>query len=99
MSQAQSLSKDFDFAKAVPDWHLSTDGQQISRQFIFKDFGRAFDFMILSAQYAQEINHHPDWSNSGNSVKVSLSTHSMKSLSELDILMAQAMERFAQQLN
>lgn len=99
MNQAQALSKDFDFEKAVPNWHLSADGKQISRQFLFKDFRCAFDFMILSAQYAQDINHHPDWSNSGNRVNVCLSTHSMGSLSELDISMAQAMERFAQQLN
>lgn len=95
----KALSPNFDYLKAVPNWSVSNDGNEITRQFLFKDFKSAFDFMTLSAQYAQKINHHPDWSNSCNTVNVRLSTHSMKALTELDIQMAQAMDRFALELN
>lgn len=98
-SQPQALSKDFDFNQAVPGWSVNMEASEISRQFLFKDFGDAFEFMTLSAQYAQEINHHPDWSNSWNKVNVCLSTHSVKGLTELDVLMAQAMERFSRQVS
>jgi 4a-hydroxytetrahydrobiopterin dehydratase len=54
--------------------------------------------MTLCAQYAEEIDHHPDWQNSWNKVVVHLSTHSAKGLTELDIQMAKAMDAFAMQI-
>ena len=54
--------------------------------------------MTLCAQYAEEIDHHPDWSNSWNKVAVHLSTHSSKGLTALDIQMAKAMDIFALQV-
>jgi 4a-hydroxytetrahydrobiopterin dehydratase len=54
--------------------------------------------MTLVAQYAQKIDHHPDWSNSWNKVEVQLSTHSSNGLTALDIQMAQAMDLFALQV-
>jgi 4a-hydroxytetrahydrobiopterin dehydratase len=54
--------------------------------------------MTLCAQYAEEIDHHPDWSNSWNKVAVQLSTHSSNGLTELDMQMAREMDLFALQL-
>jgi 4a-hydroxytetrahydrobiopterin dehydratase len=54
--------------------------------------------MTLSAQYAEELDHHPDWSNSWNKVSVELSTHSAGGLTELDIQLAKAMNTFANQV-
>ena len=68
---------------------------QMTREFIFQDFKQAFAFMSLCAQYAEELDHHPDWNNSWNRVLVHLSTHSMKALTTLDIEMAKAMDAFA----
>lgn len=50
--------------------------------------------MTLCAQYAEEIDHHPDRSNSWNKVSVSLSTHSVGALTKLDIQLAKAMGAF-----
>ncbi|MFZ4062833.1 MAG: 4a-hydroxytetrahydrobiopterin dehydratase [Polynucleobacter sp.] len=99
MTQAQVLSSNFDFKKAIPGWNINLERDTIDREFIFTNFECAFEFMGLCAKYAEKINHHPDWSNSWNKVNVRLSTHSMKTLTELDILMAQAMDRFAQQIS
>ena len=98
LSKPKLLANDFDFAKVVPDWQLNLATQELERVFVFRDFKAAFEFMALSANKAEELDHHPDWSNSWNRVSVRLSTHSMKALTELDIAMASAMDRYALQV-
>ena len=83
----------------VPLWTLDVGGKKIARQFVFSDFRQAFAFMTLCAQYAEEMNHHPDWSNSWNTVKVELTTHSADALTKLDIQLAKAMDAFASQVS
>jgi 4a-hydroxytetrahydrobiopterin dehydratase len=92
------LPNDFDFQNSIPLWTLDQSRKSIYREFIFVDFKQAFQFMTLCAQRAEEIDHHPDWSNSWNKVAVTLSTHSSKGLTTLDIQMAMAMDAFALQL-
>ena len=94
----QALPKDFTFEKLIPLWKVESSGIQMTREFTFQDFKQAFAFMSLCAQYAEELGHHPDWSNSWNRVLVHLSTHSMNSLTTLDIEMAKAMDTFALQV-
>lgn len=88
----------FNLEKEVPLWSLSPHEKAISRTFVFVDFQQAFEFMTLCAGYAEEINHHPDWSNSWNKVMVELSTHSAGKLTSLDIQLAKAMDAFANQV-
>jgi 4a-hydroxytetrahydrobiopterin dehydratase len=92
------LPDDFDFQGSIPLWTLDQSRKSIYREFIFTDFKHAFQFMTLCAQHAEQIDHHPDWSNSWNKVAVNLSTHSSKGLTELDMQMARAMDLFALQL-
>jgi 4a-hydroxytetrahydrobiopterin dehydratase len=94
----QALANDFDFAQILPHWQVNLATQELERVFIFQDFKGAFQFMTLCANLAEELDHHPDWSNSWNRVSVRLSTHSMKALTELDITMARAMDQFALQV-
>ena len=89
------IPNDFAFQKSIPLWILDEAKTSIYREFVFVDFQQAFRFMSLCAQYAEEIDHHPDWSNSWNKVTVHLTTHSSKCLTELDIRMAKAMDTFA----
>jgi len=98
LPKPQRLAHDFDFAKTLPDWQVNLSAQELAREFVFKDFNSAFKFMTLCANLAEELDHHPDWSNSWNRVSVRLSTHSMKALTELDISMACAMDQFALQV-
>ena len=99
MSKPNLLAKDFDFAKILPDWQVNIHTQELERVFVFKDFKSAFEFMTLCADFAEELDHHPDWSNVWNKVSVRLSTHSLKALTELDIAMASAMDQFALQIS
>ena len=98
MYKPKPLASDFDFASILPDWHVNHTTQALERFFVFKDFKGAFEFMTLCANKAEELDHHPDWSNSWNTVSVRLSTHSMKALTDLDLAMASAMDQFALQV-
>jgi 4a-hydroxytetrahydrobiopterin dehydratase len=48
---------------------------QLVKEFIFKDFKEAFEFMTKVAAIAEEIDHHPEWTNVYNKVTIKLSTH------------------------
>ena len=76
-------------------WTLSADGKAIARTYKFADFGAAFGFMASAALAAEKLDHHPDWSNSWNKVEVTLSTHSAGGVTDLDVKLAEAMDRIA----
>jgi len=48
---------------------------KLVKEFRFPDFKAAFAFMTKVAAVAEELQHHPDWSNSYNRVTIRLSTH------------------------
>jgi 4a-hydroxytetrahydrobiopterin dehydratase len=77
--------------KQLPDWHLHEGA--IAKELTFADFVSAFGFMAQVALIAEKMNHHPDWSNSYNRVRVSLKTHDKGGLTELDIKLAGAIEK------
>jgi 4a-hydroxytetrahydrobiopterin dehydratase len=45
------------------------------RDFTFKDFREAFSFMTKVAALAEEMDHHPLWTNVYNKVQIKLNTH------------------------
>jgi len=45
------------------------------RRFQFKDFAGAFAFMTRVAEVAEQMDHHPTWTNTYGLVEISLSTH------------------------
>jgi 4a-hydroxytetrahydrobiopterin dehydratase len=47
----------------------------LKKKFEFKDFSEAFAFMTRVALEAEKMNHHPTWTNTYNSVEISLATH------------------------
>ena len=48
---------------------------KLVRTFQFEDFIEAFGFMTKVAIVAEQLNHHPNWSNVYNQVTVELTTH------------------------
>jgi 4a-hydroxytetrahydrobiopterin dehydratase len=67
----------------------------ISKKFVFADFNEAFGFMARVALMAEKLDHHPEWSNVYKTVEVTLSTHDAGGLTERDVALAEAMDRFA----
>ena len=71
------------------------EGEAILKTFKFRNFSEAFGWMTRVALAAEKAGHHPDWSNSWNTVDVSLSTHSEGKLTEKDVKLAGVMEKLA----
>ncbi|HMK69904.1 MAG TPA: 4a-hydroxytetrahydrobiopterin dehydratase [Xanthobacteraceae bacterium] len=67
----------------------------ISKKFVFADFNEAFGFMARVALAAEKLDHHPEWSNVYKTVEVTLATHDAGGLTELDVKLAEAMDKFA----
>ena len=57
----------------VMSWNHTDDA--LHRDFKFADFRQAFAFMTEVAFAAEAANHHPDWSNVYDTVRIRLTTH------------------------
>lgn len=67
----------------------------IVRKFVFEDFNAAFGFMSRVALKADQMDHHPEWSNVYNRVEVLLTTHDADGVTALDVEMARFMDAAA----
>ncbi len=79
----------------IGGWIEAKGRDAISRKFVFKDFNEAFGFMTRAALVAEKMDHHPEWFNVYKTVEVTLSTHDAGGLTELDVKLAQAMDKIA----
>ena len=68
------------------------DNKKIQRQFKFKDFKEAVQFVNKVAGLAEREGHHPDIHVLYNKVVIELETHFIGGLSENDFIMAAKME-------
>ena len=73
-------------------WALVEGRDAIRKVFKFKNFIEAWGFMSRVAIHAEKLNHHPEWSNVYNTVDVTLTTHDVGGLSELDLTLAHRMD-------
>jgi 4a-hydroxytetrahydrobiopterin dehydratase len=78
-------------------WREVSGRDAIAKKFTFKDFNQAFGFMTRVALVAEKLDHHPEWSNVYKTVDVTLSTHDAGGLTEKDVALAKAMDKFAGQ--
>jgi 4a-hydroxytetrahydrobiopterin dehydratase len=76
-------------------WSDVSGRDAITKKFTFKNFNEAFGFMSRAAMVAEKMDHHPEWSNVYKTVDVTLSTHDAGGLTELDIKLAEAMDKIA----
>ena len=77
-----------DFSKKfekIDGWEKTNDGRDaFVKVFKFNDFKQAFSFMTSVALKAEQTNHHPEWENVYNKVKITLTTHDVGGISKLD---------------
>jgi 4a-hydroxytetrahydrobiopterin dehydratase len=76
----------------APDGWEDLDGR-LHRELTFADFSEAFAFMTRVALAAEKADHHPDWSNSWNTVVIDLVSHDADGLTERDVALAEAVNR------
>ena len=75
-------------ASTPANWTREEKRDAITREFVFKDFNRAFAFMTQVALAAEKADHHPEWSNVYNKVRVTLSTHDAGGVTQKDLDLA-----------
>ncbi len=80
---------------ALDGWTMVEGRDAIRKRFRFGDFNAAFGWMARVALAAEQMNHHPEWSNVYATVDVTLSTHEAGGLTRRDVELAQRMNAFA----
>lgn len=80
----------------LPGWSLA-DGK-LHRDYQFRDFVEAWGFLTSAAIRVQEMDHHPEWFNVYNKVRIDLVTHNVGGVSALDLELAGTLEELAQRL-
>ena len=78
---------------ALDGWNV--EAGKLAKSFRFSDFVAAFGFMSKVALVAEKMDHHPEWYNVYNTVKVELTTHDAGGITAKDFELAAAMDRFA----
>ena len=76
-------------------WSEVEGRDAITKEFAFEDFNQAFGFMTRAALVAEKMDHHPEWFNVYKTVEVTLSTHDAGGVTDLDIKLAEAMDKLA----
>ena len=87
----EPLSKDAagKLLKELPGWELSADAKNISRHLKMKNFMAAVKLIGRIAEIAEAEDHHPDIHLTGyRNLRIDLSTHALKGLSENDFIVA-----------
>ena len=80
----------------LPGWKFDASATSIRRSFKFTDFNEAFGFMTRVAIKAQEMDHHPEWTNVYSQVDIALSTHEAKGLTSRDATLARFISSIAE---
>lgn len=84
------LSKDDIQTKLSHVFGWQLDGDSIYKEFEFKDFKEALNFINKVGDEAEKMNHHPDINlHSYNKVKLVLSTHNEGGLTNKDFKLAE----------
>ena len=79
------------FLERIYGWEIKLDG--LHRILEFSDFEEAFNFMTEVAEIAEELNHHPDWSNSWNKVDITVTNHQAGGVTEIDFVLCERINR------
>ncbi|MDB5160950.1 MAG: dcoH1 [Candidatus Saccharibacteria bacterium] len=74
------------------------DDGKLKKDFGFKGFTTAIEFMNRLVPVAEKLNHHPDWANSYNRVTVNLMSHDARGLTKTDFIFAQKADEVAAEL-
>jgi 4a-hydroxytetrahydrobiopterin dehydratase len=77
--------------KSLNGWEYNDNA--IHTAFEFENFKEAFTIMTRIAFEAENLGHHPDWSNVYNQLHISLYTHSENGVTEKDLEMAEIINR------
>ena len=70
----------------LPGWTMQ--GGKLTRELKLHDFVEAFGLMTQIALVAEAMDHHPEWFNVYNRLRIQLTTHDCGGISQRDVAMA-----------
>jgi 4a-hydroxytetrahydrobiopterin dehydratase len=70
-------------------------GDAIEKTYEFADFDAAIRFMTEAVAPINEMNHHPTWTNTYNTVHVELSSHDAGGVTDRDVQLAGILDQLA----
>ena len=79
------------FLAKNPSWTLYN--KTIKKQFKFENFIDAFGFISKVALLSEKMDHHPNWQNTYNKVKINLTTHDKGGITTNDIRLAESIDK------
>ena len=79
------------FSQNNPSWII--DNKTIKKEFKFDNFIDAFAFMTKVAFLSEKMDHHPNWQNTYNKVKIELTTHDKGGITSNDIKLAESIDK------
>lgn len=74
------------------------DREAVTKRFKFADFNTAWIFMSACALKAEQLDHHPEWSNVYATVDVVLTTHDAGGVTDKDRQLAEFMDKVASKI-
>ena len=93
---AQKLEMLVALSRLPPTWKQSPNGRDaIEAEYTFTDFNTCWAFMNAVTPKIIEMDHHPEWSNCYQKVKVVLSTHTVNGVSTYDVELGNYFETMA----
>ncbi|MUU76998.1 4a-hydroxytetrahydrobiopterin dehydratase [Winogradskyella endarachnes] len=79
----------------LPEWDYYENA--IHTEYEFDNFKDCFSAMSRIAFECEALNHHPNWSNEYNILKISLSTHDEDGVTIKDFKLAEAIEAIVEE--
>jgi 4a-hydroxytetrahydrobiopterin dehydratase len=86
-----------ELSRQVPGWEI-VDEHHLKREFRFKNFREALDFVNRVGALAEEQAHHPDIDFGWGRAAVKIFTHKIDGLTESDFILAAKVERLHEEL-
>jgi 4a-hydroxytetrahydrobiopterin dehydratase len=80
--------------KNYPDWDYYDDA--LHTEFEFDNFKDCMSAISRIAFECEALNHHPDWRNVYNMLYITLSTHDVDGITELDFQLLEAIEKIVE---
>jgi len=94
MSKPLTAEEITDACRELEGWTFEND--TLTKAFKFGSFREALSFMIRVGFEAEELNHHPDWTNVYNRVVIRLNTHDAgNKVTTNDVELANRIEKIA----
>ena len=81
-----------ELSRQVPGWEV-VGGHHLRREFRFRNFQEALDFVNRVGELAEEQSHHPDIDFGWGRAVVTIFTHKIDGLTESDFVLAAKVDR------